>query len=100
MAYAQLKAGQLGVAGLAADAAAWPRLPGVDAARNIPVATWLEVEAWWAARLGRLAYDFRSGEAAVLPRDAAACRYCDLKALCRIRALDDEAPAATMASDD
>jgi len=100
VAYAQIKAGQLDVAGLAADAAAWPRLPSVDVARNVPVTTWPEVEAWWVERLGRLARDFRSGEAAVVPRDAAACRYCDLQPLCRVRALDDDAPVAAIASDD
>jgi hypothetical protein len=75
-------------------------VPGVSTARNVPVATWPEVETWWVDRLGRLAEDFRAGEAAVVPRDAAACRYCDLHALCRVRALDDEVPVATVASDD
>jgi ATP-dependent helicase/nuclease subunit B len=93
-AYAQLKAGQIEVAGLAADPTAWPGLPGVDGTRRLPVATWPELEAWWTRQLGRLADEFRQGEAAVAPRDANACRHCEQQPLCRVRALDDEAPPA------
>jgi hypothetical protein len=32
------------------------------------------------------------GDAAVLPRDAQACRRCDLQPLCRVQALDDAVP--------
>ena len=44
---------------------------------------------FWAYEYGGLATAFRTGEASVAPRNAAACRYCDLQALCRIQRLDD-----------
>jgi len=39
----------------------------------------------WRDRLTRLADEFRSGVADVTPRDALACRQCNLHALCRVR---------------
>ena len=88
-AYAQLKAGDVAVAGLAADAAAWPALRTPADARNVNLATWADVERFWRDRYGALAAAFRAGDAAVLPRDAQACRYCDLQPVCRVQALDD-----------
>jgi RecB family exonuclease len=88
-AYAQLKAGDVAVAGLAADAAAWPALRTPADARNVNLETWTDVERFWRDRYGALAAAFRSGDAAVLPRDAQACRYCDLQPVCRVQALDD-----------
>lgn len=44
----------------------------------------------WEAELNRLARDFTSGEAAVLPKDVSTCSYCDLKPLCRIQFVDTE----------
>ena len=46
---------------------------------------WATLSEAWQATLTKLAHDFRSGEARVDPRDAKACRECDLHALCRIR---------------
>ncbi len=90
VAYAQLKAGEIGVIGLAADSGAWPGLDVTGNARGVPGA-WTDVETGFATRLGALADAFRSGDAAVAPRGAAACRVCELKTLCRVRALQDEA---------
>lgn len=39
----------------------------------------------WEAELNRLANDFTTGEAGVLPKDPSSCAYCDLKPLCRIQ---------------
>ena len=39
----------------------------------------------WRDRLTRLANEFRNGVADVTPRDALACRQCNLHALCRVR---------------
>jgi ATP-dependent helicase/nuclease subunit B len=88
-AYAQLKAGDVAVTGLAADADAWPGLRTPAEARGVNLATWPEVERFWRERYGALAAAFRAGDAAVLPRDAQACRYCDLQPVCRVQALDD-----------
>ena len=90
-AYAQLKAGDVALAGLAADAGAWPALRTPAEARNVNLATWADVEGFWRERYGALAAAFRVGDAAVLPRDAQACRHCDLQPLCRVQALDDAA---------
>jgi RecB family exonuclease len=88
-AYAQLKAGDVTVAGLAADADAWPGLRTPAEARGVNLAAWPDVERFWRERYGALAAAFRAGDAAVLPRDAQACRYCDLQPVCRVQALDD-----------
>lgn len=88
-AYAQLKAGDVAVGGLAADADAWPALRTPAEARSVNLATWAAVERFWRERYGALAAAFRAGDAAVLPRDAQACRYCDLQPVCRVQALDD-----------
>jgi probable DNA repair protein len=87
--YGQLKAGEIDVKGLAADAAAWPAMKSVAGLRNAAIATWADVEAEWARRYGALATDFAQGVAPVAPRDALSCARCDLHALCRIQTLDD-----------
>ena len=105
LAYGQLKTGEIGVRGMAADPDAWPGLDGPrtgdaadpDAAPAVPEASGTSVGAWAAslaqlrAEIGALARDVRKGNAAVEPRNANACRYCGLDALCRIRRLDDSA---------
>jgi probable DNA repair protein len=87
--YAQLKAGEIAVKGLAADAEGWPAMMTVAGMRNAQLATWADVEADWAHRYGALATDFAQGAAAVTPRDAQSCARCDLHPLCRIQSLDD-----------
>ena len=91
VAYAQLTAGKVAVAGLAADADAWPalRVPGVG--RPLPVASWEDAWAHWRDRYGEIAAAFRAGHAAVAPRDAKSCAHCDLKPLCRVRLLEEPA---------
>lgn len=89
--YAQLKAGEIDVKGLAADAAAWQAMKSVAGLRNAALATWADVEAEWARGYGALATDFAQGVAPVAPRDAQSCARCDLHALCRIQSLDDVA---------
>ncbi|HEY5310161.1 MAG TPA: PD-(D/E)XK nuclease family protein, partial [Casimicrobiaceae bacterium] len=87
--YAQLKAGEIGVQGLVADAGAWPPLKTAAELRGIPGAHWSEVEAAWVRALGALATDFARGAAAVTPRDAQCCRQCGRQALCRVQSLAD-----------
>ena len=88
-AYAQLKAGEIEVKGLAADADAWPPIRTPAESRGVAFSSWPEIEAEWARSLGVLAGDFARGASAVAPRDAQCCRICDLHALCRIQSLDD-----------
>ncbi|MEO8508554.1 MAG: PD-(D/E)XK nuclease family protein, partial [Betaproteobacteria bacterium] len=94
VAFAQLKAGAVAVNGLAADAAVWPGLRTLPGAKGVTLAAWSDVVPAWRTAYGALAADFRSGAAAVAPRDAAACRLCDLQPLCRIQRLDDATPDA------
>ncbi|MEP7184165.1 MAG: PD-(D/E)XK nuclease family protein, partial [Betaproteobacteria bacterium] len=94
VAYVRVKAGEIGVDGLAADVAVWPALDAPADLRMAALPDWTAVEARFAATLGDLVDDFRAGDARVAPRDAGACRYCDQKPLCRVRALDDEAVAS------
>jgi hypothetical protein len=89
VAYARLKAGEIGVVGLAADAQAWPAVPAVATRKTLPVATWPDVEAFWRNEYGVLARAFRAGEAAVAPRSGDICDRCRMQALCRIQARDD-----------
>jgi ATP-dependent helicase/nuclease subunit B len=93
--YAQLKAGEVEVKGLAADAQAWPPLKTAADIRSIPFASWAEIEADWAGRYGQLATNFAQGVAPVAPRDAQCCKYCDLQALCRIQSVAN-APDTTV----
>ena len=90
VAYASLKAGEIGVVGLAADAQAWPAVPDVATRRTLPVATWPEVEAFWRNEYGALAHAFRAGDAAVAPRSGEVCNRCGMQALCRIQVRDDQ----------
>ncbi|MCC7325425.1 MAG: PD-(D/E)XK nuclease family protein [Burkholderiales bacterium] len=100
-AYAQLKAGDVAVRGLAADDVCWPGLPSVQRARGVALADWREVEAAWARSYAALAGEFRTGRAAVTPRDPTVCRVCGLQPLCRIQRLDDvDAGIEDAAADD
>jgi len=92
--YAQLKAGEIAVKGLTADAEAWPAMKTAAGLRNAALTNWADVEADWARRYGALATDFARGVAPVAPRDAQSCARCDLHALCRIQSLDDAAETA------
>jgi hypothetical protein len=87
--YAQLKAGEIDVKGLVADAGAWPPMKTAAESRSVPFANWAQIEAGWAQRFGALARDFARGASPVAPRDAQCCKNCDLHALCRIQSLDD-----------
>jgi len=89
--YAQLKAGEIAVKGLSADAKAWPAMKTAAVLHNAALATWPDVEAYWARRYGALAADFAQGVAPVAPRDGRSCARCNLHALCRIQSLDDTA---------
>lgn len=79
IAFAQVKAGDMKFAALAADETllpVWKSLP--DIGWDAQVAAWREV-------LARLATQFAAGEAAVHPKNPqTTCRNCDLQPLCRI----------------
>ncbi|HVO87372.1 MAG TPA: PD-(D/E)XK nuclease family protein, partial [Casimicrobiaceae bacterium] len=91
LAYAQLKAGEVRVHGLASDPQAWPQLPTPARAREVPFEDWATLQSQWAERLDAIAREFREGRAEVSPRNGQACGQCDLQSFCRIRALGEEA---------
>ena len=85
--YAQLRAGDLNVRGIAADADAWPALAMPQRIRGTTLEDWHAVETHWMRALHALAIEVREGHAAVTPRDTeTTCRTCRLWALCRIGA--------------
>lgn len=90
LAYAQVKAGDVGVAGLVESTALWPALDSVEALRA-GFNDWSDVRAQLHERIIQLARDIRGGVADVEPRNASTCRYCGLHALCRVQMLDDGA---------
>lgn len=87
MAYGRLKAGEIGVVGLAADKAQWPALAEVTKATYLP--DWGAVETFFAQRLPALAQEMRDGVATITPRRGAPspCRICARQSLCRIGAV-------------
>jgi probable DNA repair protein len=91
-AYAQLKAGEIDVRGIAADGDAWPVLRVPEDVGGPELRSWPAVEAHWRRAFETLAIEVREGHAAVTPRDThTTCRYCGLQPLCRIGALSADA---------
>ena len=91
-AYAQLKAGEFNVHGIAADAAAWPGLADPAGIKGAGLIDWSAVETRWRQSLGALAIEVREGCAAVAPRNVIkTCQRCGLQQLCRIGALPVDA---------
>jgi len=81
--FARVRSGEMGFEGLCGNDT------GI---RGISVYTGKDEEAedWpalldiWRQRINALAAEFVAGQAQVMPRDAAACSYCGLEAVCRI----------------
>jgi probable DNA repair protein len=87
VAYAQLKAGELAVRGLAADERAWPGLPLPPDVRRAALADWNAALAHWANALDVLGTEIVAGLATVTPRDPRlTCKHCGLQPFCRIGA--------------
>jgi probable DNA repair protein len=88
VAYAQLKAGELAVRGLAADDSAWPGLPLPSKLRRAAMADWNAALAHWAGALDALGTEIVAGLATVTPRDPRlTCKHCGLQPFCRIGAV-------------
>jgi len=87
VAYAQVKAGELAVRGLAADGDAWPVLPLPPKVKGAGLADWSAAEARWAEALTVLGAEIVAGLSTVTPRDPRkTCARCGLQPLCRIGA--------------
>lgn len=85
VAFARVRTGDTGFAGLAHDASAFPGLksPG---GRGWPkdLGDWQDTLAAWRRRLTALAVEHASGDARLAPDPRHACEYCHLEAMCRI----------------
>ena len=88
IAFAQVRAGECRLTGWS-EASRAITTPDRDVRLSPPpdefTGDWNVLTHAWRDRLTRLANEFRSGVADVNPRDALACRQCNLHALCRIR---------------
>lgn len=79
IAFAQVKAGEMKFAALAADETLLP------VKKSLPDIGWDAQLAEWRRVLARLATQFAAGEAAVQPKNPpATCRNCEVRPLCRI----------------
>jgi len=81
--FASLRAGEMGFEGLAGEDVGIEGIAACDGKRNHPE-DWDAVLQAWREQIDSLAAEFANGECRVTPRDANACRYCGLEAVCRI----------------
>ena len=87
VAFARLKVGQRGFAGLARDEGLLPGVETVDKHRGAKkvAESWPELLASWREALDGLGENYASGDARIDPkRGLATCERCDLAPLCRV----------------
>lgn len=88
VAFAQVRRGDCKFIGVASENGLLPKVAGVAAckpAQQLELADWTQLLDHWRSQLEGLATEFVDGHAAVKPVDfETACRYCDLRAVCRI----------------
>ena len=89
VAFARVRSGDTGYAGIARDDGSFPglRVPGT---RGWPrdYGSWEELLGAWRRRLELLAAEYAAGDARLAPDPSHACQYCHLAALCRIDGTD------------
>jgi probable DNA repair protein len=98
IAFAKLRAGELGMRGVGERAGIAKGIKPYDqdpALRQL--AAWTAVLAGWQREISGLADEIRSGFAAVLPKSSQVCKRCGLQALCRVREVMGEAAAEAAA---
>ena len=100
LAYAQLKAGEIDVSGLAESRSLWPALDAPGSGSRLQAPDWLAARQRLREALTMLAREIRDGVARVAPLRASTCTYCGLNSLCRIRMLDDRAEATEERADE
>jgi len=84
VAYASVRSGEdMGFEGLAAKDIGIPGLTVCDGKRGRPD-DWPQVLEDWNVHINALASEFADGRCDVAPRNASACKYCTLKAVCRV----------------
>jgi RecB family exonuclease len=89
VAFARVRSGDTGYAGVARAAELFPGLK-VPGAKGGPrgFATWEALLAEWQRRLEALAAEYAAGDARLALNPSQACSYCHLGALCRIGETD------------
>jgi probable DNA repair protein len=89
VAFARVRSGETGYAGVARDAGLFAGLrePG-SAGLLKSYGSWAELQGAWRRRLESLAAEYAGGEARLAPDPGHACEYCHLGALCRIAETD------------
>lgn len=85
VAFARVRSGETGYAGVACDAGLFPGLrePGSSGLMK-PYKSWEELLGAWQRRLETLASEYAAGEAQLAPNPSKACEHCHLGTLCRI----------------
>jgi probable DNA repair protein len=85
VAFARVRSGDTGYAGVTRDDVQFPGL-GVPGAKGGPRGfdSWEQLLAEWQRRLEALALEYAAGDARLAPDPPRACEYCRLGALCRI----------------
>lgn len=81
--FARVRNGDMGFEGLSGEETGIKKI-SVYKGNDDEAESWKELLACWRQRINALAGEFVSGRCDVSPRDAAACAYCGLEAVCRI----------------
>ncbi|OIQ01727.1 MAG: hypothetical protein AUK36_09290 [Zetaproteobacteria bacterium CG2_30_59_37] len=90
--FARVRSGEMGFEGLCGNDTG---IRGISVYKGSDeqAEDWPALLAVWRQRINALAGEFVSGRSEVMPRDASACQYCGLEAVCRIDEIgfpDDE----------
>lgn len=85
LAFARVRSGETGYAGLARSPMNFAGLDVVgEKGGPAGYASWEQLQGEWRRRLESLAHEYEAGEARLAPDPGRACRYCHLGSLCRI----------------
>lgn len=84
VAFARVRSGDMGFEGLCGEDIGVQGIVACDGKRKAPE-DWQQVLEDWKVHINALATEFVDGRCDVSPRDARACDYCGLEAVCRIQ---------------
>lgn len=83
--FAQVRVGETGFQGITAAKDLIPGGKTADKLKIPQIQGWAELLHFWSQILQSLADEISAGIARVAPRESAACEYCQLQAVCRIK---------------
>ncbi len=87
VAFARVRSGDMAYEGLCGEDTGIDGIAACDGKRGRPE-DWQAVLDDWKASINALAMEFIEGRCDVSPRDANACKYCGLEAVCRVDEMD------------